>query len=126
LTFPSCLASSNNPIFGLIILRTVREDPGFVEKFVREYIRKDGEPLVRVSKYDNARTFYVGLSRAEKVLILPYYKGRGQRTLAEFKPMLDEQHYTNLSNCDWSQIPEATYNNSELPKVYSFTGDFIE
>jgi DNA helicase-2/ATP-dependent DNA helicase PcrA len=46
-------------------------DPDIKETLIRKFLKKTGEPLDRISKFDNMRMFYVGLSRAKNLLVLP-------------------------------------------------------
>ncbi|WP_432772692.1 ATP-dependent helicase [Francisella salimarina] len=114
--------------FPVVILGSIyrRENPpSLLERFVREKIRPEGEPLEKIAYFDNARMFYVGLSRAENLLILPYFKGQGNPKSQGFDLLLDQKSYTNVNYVNWSQIPESHYGQSDIPKRYSFTGDYM-
>ena len=99
--------------------------PSLLELFVREKIRPDGEPLDLMSKFDNARMFYVGLSRAENVLVIPYFKGQGNPKSPGFDLLLDRKGYTNVNEVNWNDIPETHNKVSDISKSYSFTGDYM-
>ncbi len=96
-----------------------------VEVVIREMLKKEGEPLDRVSRFDNARMFYVALSRAKYLTIIPYFKGTGQRTSEPFKTMFREQPLPDLKNFDFSSLPDAKPATDELGKTYSYTADYL-
>lgn len=93
------------------------------EIIVRNLLKKDGEPLNRISHFDNMRMFYVALSRAKQMTILPQWK-RQQRSQA-FKNMLDNNGYPLLSSLGWEEIPEIALEEEDLGKSYSYTSDYL-
>jgi DNA helicase-2/ATP-dependent DNA helicase PcrA len=93
------------------------------EVIVKELLKKDGEPLEKMSQFDNMRMFYVGLSRAQKMMILPQWNK--QRQTRAFKNMFSVNNYPLLSDLDWDQIPESKIEPDDLGKSYSYTADYL-
>lgn len=93
------------------------------EIVIRELLQKEGEPLDRISNFDNMRMFYVALSRAKLMTIIPQWKR--QHKSQAFKDMLENNHYPELSNLNWDEIPVVTLDEEELGKSYSYTGDYL-
>lgn len=96
-----------------------------VEVIVRELLGKEGEPLDRISEFDNMRMFYVALSRAKQLTIIPHYKGRGQRTSEPFKTMLNEMGLQTLDDFDTDILPEHKIEEEDLGRTFSYTGDYL-
>lgn len=95
-----------------------------IEVAIRKLTGKDGEPLDRISKFDSMRVFYVGLSRAEKLLVLPRYT-HAKAASDEFKEIFDERALPELSNLDLTTVPKEKATETELGKSYSYTGDYL-
>ena len=96
-----------------------------VECVTRELLQKEGEPLDRISEFDNMRMFYVALSRAENLVVLPHYGGSGQRTSEVFKRVLANKSIPFLPDFDISTLPVADLNEEDLGKSFSYTGDYL-
>ncbi|MCK6543326.1 ATP-dependent helicase [bacterium] len=95
-----------------------------VEHIVRECLKKEGEPLDRISVFDNMRTFYVALSRPKNLLIIPRYKGtKGASPV--FKEIFAEDRLPTLKEIDIKALPQAVDDHEDLGKVYSYTGDYL-
>ncbi len=114
--------------FNVVVLanlfRTERET-SINEVIIRELIEKGGEPLDLISHFDNMRMFYVGLSRAKDLLVLPHYSGRGQRISEPLKEMLNENSIPLLDKINITQIPKAKIDDEDLGKSYSYTADYM-
>jgi DNA helicase-2/ATP-dependent DNA helicase PcrA len=99
--------------------------PGTIEEIVRNELNRDGEPLDRIVDFDNARLFYVALSRAQNILLLPRFSGRGQRMTQEFRELLDE-NIQHLGTIEWDKAerpkPKET---DEIGRPYSYTSDYL-
>ena len=97
-----------------------------IERIVRPLLdRRQGEPLDRIATFDVARMFYVALSRPKNLLVLCHYKGRGQHLNEPFATLLDDD-FPRIANLDLDNIPRAEpKHEEELPKAYSFTGDYL-
>ena len=66
--------------FPIVILASVYKREGgtnIIEESIRYLTNKVGEPLDRISRFDNMRMFYVALSRGENLVVLPNFSGQG-------------------------------------------------
>lgn len=96
-----------------------------VEVILRQEFGRDGEPLERMSEFDLMRMFYVALSRAKNLLVLPEFKGRGQRTSPAFKEMFASFKLPLLDDLDINDIEAATLDDDDVGRTYSYTGDYL-
>lgn len=96
-----------------------------VEEIVRPLLETDNEPLERMNEFDTMRLFYVALSRAEKGLIITHLRGRGQVIDPAFKQLFEEMNYPLIPNVDISKLSNAQQKIDEIPKVYSYTSDYL-
>jgi len=96
-----------------------------IEYIMRDLLDKEGEPLDRISAFDNMRVFYVALSRAQNLLVIPRFQGRGQSTYEHIRTLVAQQAFTPIADCDTSTIPAAKYAKEELGAYYSYTGDYL-
>lgn len=115
--------------FPVVVLGTPfkqERGPSKIEEIVRTLLDKHGEPLERIEEFDIMRMFYVALSRPKNLLIIPHYKGQGQRISEPFKKILEENHLTRIKDFDHSTLPVSTIEQEELGKNYSYTGDFLQ
>jgi DNA helicase-2/ATP-dependent DNA helicase PcrA len=115
--------------FPVVVLGNLRKDdkgPQPVETLVRPLLAPDreGEPLGRLAKFDIMRMYYVALSRAENLLVLAHFRGKGQRTNAEFQTLLDKD-VTRIPYFDIAAMPVARPAAEDGPGSYSYTGDFL-
>jgi len=114
------------PVVVLGSLYRGERDADVTEKLARELTGKTGEPIDKISYFDNLRMFYVALSRAKNLLILPDFCGRGQRTSEYFKPWLEDKKFPKLKEIDIkNDVPAATISEDEVGKNYSYTADYI-
>ncbi|WP_071396619.1 ATP-dependent helicase [Bacillus tuaregi] len=95
------------------------------EEIVRPLVEGDNEPLERVPEFDTMRLFYVALSRAEKMLIISNLRGAGQKVEPAFKQLLEEMKYPLIPNVKISDMPRVEVKEDEIPKVYSYTSDYL-
>lgn len=114
--------------FPVVILGGLyRQDrgPGAIEKIVRNELKREGEPLERIVEFDNARLFYVALSRAQNILLLPRFSGPGQRMMSAFREVLTE-NIQHLDTIEWDKAerPKET-EADELGHPYSYTSDYL-
>ena len=70
------------------------------------------------------RMFYVALSRARNLLVIAHFQGRGQSINEPFKSMLDAD-FPRLKNLDVRSLPSSQSIDVELPRTFSYTGDFL-
>lgn len=115
--------------FPVVVLGNPRKDnrgPAQMERIIRPLLtREPGEPLDRMPEFDIMRMFYVALSRAQNLLVIAHFTGRGQRMTLAFTPLLDDE-IPRLPDFDIDTIPQARIMNDTLPHVYSFTADFLQ
>ena len=115
--------------FPVVVLGNLRKDdngPQPVETLVRPLLAADreAEPLDRLATFDIMRMYYVALSRAENLLILAHFRGRGQRTNGEFQALIDKG-ITRVPDYDVPTMPVAHPRDGHGPRSYSYTGDFL-
>jgi DNA helicase-2/ATP-dependent DNA helicase PcrA len=80
-----------------------------------------------MTKFDVMRMFYVALSRAKNLLIIAHFKGQGQSMAPAFSTLLDpDGEIPRLPEFSIDHIPPADENEDALPKVYSFTSDYLQ
>ena len=106
------------PVVFLNPLRKQRTDP--MEAAIREVTQKTGEPLDRIANFDKMRMFYVGLSRAENLLIIP-----DTTKSKEFKKALGK-NFPKIEDFDIKTLPQGkAIKENDLSKPYSYTSDFM-
>ncbi len=113
------------PVVVMGSLYRVEREPDKAECLIRELLGKEGEPLDRIAHFDNMRMFYVGLSRAENLLVLPNPSGRGISTSEPFKTILNEGSLPLLEEFNLDTLPEAKTKREDLGRFYSYTGDYL-
>ena len=100
--------------------------PSIVEQTIRVLKKVDGEPLDRINTFDLMRLFYVGLSRAETLLIVPNIKGRGISVPDAMKEVFKDEPLENIKNLDLSELPAIEEaKDSDISKPYSYTADYL-
>lgn len=120
-------------IMGSVDKRERASDPK--ELIVRELLQKEGEPLEKISKFDNMRMFYVALSRAKNLLVLPRIATtrsensvpRADQLYAtdEFKTFFTSNDLTEIPDFDMSTLPDTAFEKENLGKSYSYTADYL-
>ncbi|MEA3318665.1 MAG: ATP-dependent helicase [Bacillota bacterium] len=95
------------------------------EEIIRKIVELDAEPLDRMPEFDAMRLFYVALSRAEKALIMARPTGRGTRTHKAFKSLFEEKEFKMIPDIDVKGLPAVTLKIDEIPKLYSYTADYL-
>jgi DNA helicase-2/ATP-dependent DNA helicase PcrA len=93
------------------------------EIIIRDLLKKEGEPLDKISHFDNMRMFYVALSRAKQMTILPQWK-RQQHSQA-FKNMFAGNSFPKLQDIVWDEISKIAIDDEDLGKSYSYTSDYL-
>ncbi len=96
-----------------------------VEAIIHPLIERQGEPIERMPEFDMMRLFYVALSRAKNLLVIPHWSASGSFVSQPLRDLLDEKHITRLPEYDLSTLPEAKLEKTDLPKNYSYTGDYL-
>jgi len=113
--------------FPVVVLGNPRKkdkEPPIIEKLLQPLLDRASEPLDRMAKFDVMRMFYVALSRAQNLLVIAHFSGRGQSMNEPFKNMLDDD-FPRIPDFDINSVPSAHSSKEELPKNYSYTGDFL-
>jgi len=100
------------------------------EVIIRNLKENDGEPLEKIGRFDIMRVFYVGLSRAEKLLILPKLnppKKNSESSIVHYiNTTLNGINATNMEMFDKEELPEILESKaSSISKPYSYTADFL-
>ena len=96
-----------------------------VERLVRPYVRADGEPIARMGDFDAMRMYYVALSRAKNLLVLPHVQGPGQRIDPAFAAILRGGGVARIPALTASAIPAASAAIDDVARRYSYTGDYL-
>ncbi len=113
--------------FPVVVLGNLAKNtkvPQPIECIVEPLLKRNGEPLDRTAEFDALRMFYVALSRAKNLLVLAHYRGSGAHVNQPFKDMLDGD-FLRIPQLDVSTVPEARLDREDLPKNYSYTGDYL-
>ena len=99
------------------------------EVIIRNLKEVDGEPLEKIGRFDLMRILYVGLSRAEKLLILPKLKPvkskKGQCTISYINNTLSSTGALDMQNFNTSTLQISGVKDSALSKPYSYTADYL-
>lgn len=114
--------------FPYVVLGSLRKDERAADQtecIIRDLLKKEGEPLDRISHFDKMRMFYVGLSRAKQMTILPYFDRGKNNTSEEFLSILDGESVPPISSVDLSLLPPASVDVDDLGKSYSYTADYL-
>lgn len=114
--------------FPYVVLGSLRKDErpaDQTEIIIRELLKKEGEPLDRISHFDKMRMFYVALSRAKQMTILPFFDRGKTNTSEEFLTILENENVPLLSSIDLNTLPAATIDQDDLGKNYSYTADYL-
>ena len=105
------------------------KDADLKEVIIRDLKDVDGEPLNRIGRFDLMRILYVGLSRAEKLLILPKLAPvkakKGTGTISHINNSLTDVGAIDIQNYDTNQLKIEKVKESALSKVYSYTADYL-
>ncbi|MFN8887268.1 MAG: 3'-5' exonuclease, partial [Cyclobacteriaceae bacterium] len=114
--------------FPYVVMGSLRKDEreaDTTEVIIRDLLKKEGEPLNRMSHFDKMRVFYVGLSRAKLMTVLPFFDRGKQNTSEEFLKILERDHLPKLDALDLSTLPKIEMEREDLGKNYSYTADYL-
>lgn len=114
--------------FPYVVLGSLRKDERAADKteiIIRDLLKKEGEPLDRISHFDKMRMFYVALSRAKQMTILPFFDRGKTNTSEEFLTILENESVPLLSSVDLRTLPAAEITQDDLGKNYSYTSDYL-
>jgi DNA helicase-2/ATP-dependent DNA helicase PcrA len=100
-------------------------NPGTIETTIRYLKDVDGEPLDRINQFDVMRMFYVGLSRAEKLMIIPNLEPKGHVS-KQLMATLNARQVPTVNSCSISELPVINHTKeASLSKPYSYTADYL-
>jgi DNA helicase-2/ATP-dependent DNA helicase PcrA len=105
------------------IFRTLRE-ADVKEQIVRNIRKKEGEPLERMPEFDLMRMYYVGLSRAKNLIVLPRFT-HNKNANEVFKQLIFNNDFTEIGQFKLGTLPEADVEETDLGKTYSYTADYL-
>lgn len=112
------------PVVVLGSLYKQNREPSMREIIVRDLLKKEGEPLDRIDGFDIMRMFYVALSRAKELVILPRYT-KGKAATESFKKLINDNSYTNIKDFKIKNLMESKINKDDLGRTYSYTSDYL-
>ena len=95
-----------------------------MEGIIHPLLDRTGEPLDRSPQFDNMRIFYVAMSRAQNLLVLPNPSGVGQQVYWAFNNLLNND-IARLPNFDVRSVPEYKEVSRDIPRTYSYTADYL-
>jgi DNA helicase-2/ATP-dependent DNA helicase PcrA len=115
--------------FPVVVLGNPRKDdrgPQRIETLIRPLlpVDRDAEPLDRVGEFDIMRMFYVALSRAQNLLIVAHFAGRGQRVNEPFQQLFD-RGVPCVPSLDPAHLPLPGSPAEPAPRNYSYTVDYL-
>lgn len=113
------------PVVILGAIPPVQNKNNRLEEIVRPYLNGEYEPLEKISYFDRMRTNYVALSRAENLLVIPHFKGTGQRIHPCFKDDITSGKLPLIESLNVDDIPKVKRKNESVSKIYSFTSDYL-
>jgi len=99
-------------------------EPGWIEHAIRAHFRRSGEPLDLMPVFDNMRMFYVALSRAKDLLILPHVKIKKSKLYPPFVDIIPTNSRKDAMDAIKSVEKHSAAPDS-LPKSYSYTADYL-
>ena len=112
--------------FPVVVLANPRKNdkkPQWIEEMIQPLLQRKGEPLDRMARFDVMRMFYVALSRAKNLLVIAHYKGAGQHLHEPFADLLEKA--CRIPDFRANKLPVATVESRELPRTFSYTGDYL-
>jgi DNA helicase-2/ATP-dependent DNA helicase PcrA len=113
--------------FPIVVLGNPRKSnrgPQRVEELIRPLLSREGEPMDRLGEFDIMRLFYVALSRAKNLLIIPHWRSQGNYIDRPFRELVDDT-FPRINDFDITIVPEAEETDQDLARNYSFTGDYL-
>jgi len=112
--------------FPVVILGSLNKQDRLqdMERIVHPFLDRSGEPLDRSPQFDNMRIFYVAMSRAQNLLVLPHPSGMGQQVYRAFSDLLNGG-ITRLPTFDVRSVPEYKEVSRDIPRTYSYTSDYL-
>jgi DNA helicase-2/ATP-dependent DNA helicase PcrA len=96
-----------------------------IEKIVQPLLDRHGEPLEKMAEFDFMRLFYVALSRAKNLLIIPHWSSSGNYLSPPLKQIVESGKFVRVPDFDVNSVPRETSEEKELSKNYSYTSDYL-
>ena len=87
-----------------------------IEEIVHPLLDRQAEPLDRMAKFDFMRLFYVALSRAKNLLIIPHWSSQGNYVSQPLRDLLDDDHVVRIPAFDVATVPAAFLDKEDLPE----------
>lgn len=97
-----------------------------VEEIVQPLLDRPSEPLHRIGEFDMMRLFYVALSRAKNLLIIPHWSSQGNWLSQPLRRIVEVGHFTSIPNFNMETLPSALLEQDDLPKNFSYTSDYLQ
>jgi DNA helicase II / ATP-dependent DNA helicase PcrA len=95
-----------------------------LETIVQPLLQRQGEPLEKMAQFDFMRLFYVALSRAKNLLVIPHWSSQGNYLSQPLKKMLETGKFVRIPAFDVRSVPCESLEETELSKNYSYTSDY--
>ena len=97
------------------------------EEIISRFKQTTGEPPEKIPRFDLMRIFYVGLSRAENLLILPKLeeKGHGKELVKYVNNTISNTSTIDIQDFDVNTLKISHSKESALSKPYSYTADYL-
>ncbi|GFZ30324.1 DNA helicase [Clostridium zeae] len=113
------------PVVILGAVPPVMNNENKLEALVRPYLNGEYEPLNKIAHFDRMRSYYVALSRAEILLIIPNFRGLGQRMHPYFKDDIANARLPLIQSLEVDSMPKANKKDETIAKVYSYTTHYL-
>lgn len=114
--------------FPYVVMGSLRKDEREADQtecIIRHLLKKEGEPLDRIAKFDKMRMFYVALSRAKQMTILPFFDRGKTNTSEEFLTIFEQGAMPLLSSINIASLPTVGVEQDDLGKNFSYTADYL-
>lgn len=95
-----------------------------MEQIVSPFITRDREPLSSMGTYDMMRLFYVAMSRAKELLIIPDWNSPYMSISQPLRSLIYNSGLPKLCDLEPSSVPISNSENRALTNTYSYTSDF--
>jgi len=114
------------PVVVLGSLKPFRGRASAAETLVRPWARPGAEPPEHIAAFDTMRMFYVALSRAKQLLVLPNVRNPKNHSglAALLDADIDGRPIPQIAAVDIGALPRSAAENLESPRTYSYTADY--
>ena len=96
-----------------------------IETIVQPLLDRHGEPLEKMAQFDFMRLFYVALSRAKNLLIIPHWASQGNYLSPPLRKLVEDGQITRIPQFNVNSVPKVSLEEKELSKNYSYTSDYL-